>query len=131
MLVILGIVVFYDLMLKAYSLRSPGIIAVRRKCTSNWLYWNGIVRMFMEIYMNLTLFNFVSLVNLDWNTNLPAVNFSNTFAIVGTLVVFIAPVILLRHTWRNLHKFGDESFSKRHGAILEGVDLDYINEDKP
>ena len=102
--------VFYDLMLKAYSIRSPGIIAVRRRCTSNWLYWNGIVRMFMEIYMNLTLFNFVSLVNLDWETNLPAVNFSNTFAIVGTIVAFIAPVILLRHTWQNLCKFGDESF---------------------
>ena len=128
-MVVFVVIWLYDLMLKAYSLKWPGIGSVRRRCTSNWLYWNPLVRLFKEIYMNLTLFTMVNIVSLEWDTELPAVTFCNVFSIVALIVVLTLPVFLIVHTSRNLRNFQKESFQKRHGAMFEGLELDVRKRD--
>ena len=112
-------------MLKLLALRWPSIGKIRRKYTAKWLYWNGIVRLFMEIYMNLTLFSLLNLKTIEWGTNLPAVNFSNTFAILAIIVAATAPVLLIVHAARNLRSLQDDSYQSRHGAMFEGLEHDY------
>ena len=60
--------------------------------------------------MNLALFSCVNLSHLDWDTNLPAVNFSNMFAILAMMAVVTVPVVLIVNTLRNLRKLQSESY---------------------
>ena len=130
LILLLGVLVLYDLMLKAYSLKSPSIGSVRRRCTQGWLYWNFIVRLFTEIYMNLTLFTMVNLMEMEWDSNLAAANFSNLFSILATCIVFTAPVALIVLTSRNLRDHKTASFQRRFGAVVEGIELDFTKRDE-
>ena len=47
------------------------------------------------------------------------------FAIVATIFVVVAPIILIVFTMRNFRKLSDEQFQKRHGVMCEGLELNY------
>ena len=104
LILLLGMMVLIDLTMKLLSHKVPSIDKVRRKWTSKWLYWNGIIRLFLEIYMNVTLFSLVNLANLEWDTFLSGVNFTNTMSILAIIVAFTAPVVLIVHAFLNLQK---------------------------
>ena len=74
--------------------------------------------------MNLALFSCVNLSHLEWDTNLPAVNFSNLFAILAMMTVIAVPVVLIVNALRNLNNLQSESYQSRHGALFEGIELD-------
>ena len=112
LILLVSFVALFDLLLRAYTylLKQPCIARCRNKVTAKWLYWNGSTRLFMEIYMNLALFSCVNLSHLDWDTNLPAVNFSNMFAILAMIAVISVPVALIVNALKNLGNLQSESY---------------------
>ena len=120
------IVLAVDMILLALTFKWPKIQTFRQKYTVKYLYWNGLVRFFMEIYLYLALFSFINLANMDWDTSLPAVNFSNFCAIIGTIIVIIGPIILITFTMLRFKDLGKEEFQKRHGVMVEGLELNYM-----
>ena len=114
-----------DMILLALTYKWPKIQTFRQKYTIKYLYWNGLVRFFMEIYLFLAMFSFINLANMDWDTSLPAVNFSNFCAIVGTILVIVGPIILIVFTMRKFKDLSNEEFQKRHGVMVEGLELNY------
>ena len=119
------IVITLDMILLALTYKWPKIKNFREKWTKKYLYWNGLVRFFMEIYLCLTMFSLINLMHMDWDTSLPAVNFSNFCAIVATILVVIGPVILIVFTLRSYKDLSKDEFQKRHGVMVEGLELNY------
>ena len=81
----------------------------------------------MEVYLSLTMFSLINLMNMDWDTDLPSVNFSNFFAIVGTIVAVVCPIILIVFTMRHYKDLNKDEFQKRHGVMLEGLEVNYMD----
>lgn len=67
-ILVVWIVITLDMILLALSYKWPKIQNCREKWTKKHLYWNGLVRFFMEIYLCLTLFSLVNLMNMVWDT---------------------------------------------------------------
>ena len=120
-----GMVVMVDMILLVLSKKWPNLKSIREKRTKKFLYWNTLVRFFMEIYLSLTMFSLINLMNLEWKTSLPAVNFSNFFAIVSMIVVVVCPIVLIVFTMRHFRDLNNEEFKERHGAMTEGLELNY------
>ena len=61
----------------------------------DYLFWNGTLRLFMELYMEVTLLTLFNLKVIDWETGFKAVFFNNLFVIIMTGAVLVVPIILL------------------------------------
>ena len=59
------------------------------------LLWNGLIRLFMEIYLETTLLSMHNLKNLEWRPDTPLYTASNLLAIFFFALVFVLPIFLL------------------------------------
>ena len=81
-----------------------------REKTKDLLYWNGLTRFFMEVYLDIAILAFVNLSHLEWNADLPAVNFSNLMALFVAILVCSIPILVIVHMVRSLKKVEQEDF---------------------
>ena len=64
----------------------------------------------MEVYLDIAILAFVNLSHLEWNADLPAVNFSNLIALFVAILVCCIPILVIVHMVRSLKKVEQEDF---------------------
>ena len=122
--IILIVVLFIDFVLWLVGKKVPKVAGFRHKTTKKWLYWNLLIRILMEVYLNLVLFSWINLVKSDWSSELPAVRFCNFFALVTCIVTIVCPIVMVVHAIKNRKNWRDPSYQEKNGAIFEGLNLD-------
>ena len=85
------------------------------------LFWNGIIRVIMETYMEVSLISVLNISVIDWQADDSYVLASNILSLVFLSLFSAFPLLLLlklcrsRESW---HKYG---FKKRYGTVFEGL----------
>ena len=60
-----------------------------------YVYWNGTIRIFMEGYIDLTLFAMLNINEIFWNEDIKAVTVCNWISIVLLSLTMVMPIVLL------------------------------------
>ena len=58
------------------------------------LLWNGLIRLYMEMYQDLAQASVINMYTADWQTNFTWVNISNYYALAGFILVTALPILL-------------------------------------
>ena len=123
--ILLIVLVFVDVVLKLLGRKFYKVAQFREKTTQKILYWNLLIRYFMEVYINFAMCSMINLARLDWDTELTAVNFSNFFALLIMISTIVCPPIMVVHALKNFHAWQDPAYHAKSGALLEGLYLDF------
>ena len=73
---------------------------------SNLIFWNMILRMFLEGYMEYSITSLMNIYKLKWESRSDA--FSSVFSIIIFLWIFIFPFLVWYLCWKNLGKLNEE-----------------------
>lgn len=73
---------------------------------ANLIFWNMIIRMFLEGYMQYAITSLMNIYKLKWNSK--SETFSSLFSIIIFAWVFIFPFLVWFILWKNLEKLSDE-----------------------
>lgn len=87
----------------------------------NYLYWNGVFRLYMEVYFDITLLSLLNMHMLDWQTEFVAIQASNVISVVTLALISVVPVYFFVFYLKKLDKWGDEGFKKNYSSVLEGT----------
>ena len=120
---LLTLMTVVDILLMYASRKFPKAGQLRNKTTKKFLYWNWTIRFFMEIYMSFTMFSFVALTSLEWDSPFAAVQFSNYFALAIAMVIIVGPAFLIRHLIKNMNNLNDKKFKDKYGTLTSEVEL--------
>lgn len=63
-----------------------------RKKVGDYLYFNGSIRFFMEVYFDVALLSALNLETVDWNTLFPSEKISNAMSIFFLVVIGLGPL---------------------------------------
>ena len=97
------------------------------KKLGTYLYYNGLQRFYMEIYMDLALLSILNLHMADWETEFIAEKISNYLSGFVFFLVCLFPPIFLVFFCFNKPRFNSKRFQKKSGAVLEGMNLSRRN----
>jgi len=86
----------------------------------NKIYWNLILRICIEGYLDFSITAPLNLGKLMWNT--PSDYFSSICSMVAVAIVILFPFGVIAILYRYRKKLTDEEFHKKFGAIMEGID---------
>ena len=89
------------------------------------LYWNWIFRFMIEVYLEITLTVLINLVTLYWDSDFPAVTFSNIFSFVFLGIFTGLPIFILIFYLIHINSWEKEKFEQRWGSVIKGVRFDY------
>ena len=81
--------------------------------------------MYIELYLDLSMYAFLNLKKLDWDTKEKAVEFSNALAIIHTILMVPIPVCMVLFHVKNISKWNDEEFSSKHSSFADGTRKDF------
>ena len=91
---------------------------------SAYLFWNGLIRFYMELFFDLSLYSILNIHTVDERTaKFPSVQASNYFsmAILGLTCLFF--VFLIAVYVRNYKDWDKEQFQDSYGDFIGGTDL--------
>ena len=88
-----------------------------------YLYYNGTLRFYMEIFFEVALFSSLNLHTMDWESKFADVRASNKVACL--MILFIAPIppILCVFYCCNKPHFASQKFSETYGSPLDGTNV--------
>ena len=88
-----------------------------------YLFWNGSIRLFMEAYIDFSLFSMLNIKDIQWPDDgiLTAVTASNYLAYACFGLCCSVPFLLFFIACCNHKKWGNNSFTMRFGAFLDGT----------
>ena len=89
-----------------------------------YLFWGGSIRFFTEGYLDFCTFAFMNIKTLDWESQLPAVTFTNYVAIFIVFLACFLPVFVVVYYICRMHVWHTEEFQERWGFVLEGLAID-------
>jgi len=95
---------------------------------SGYFFWNGLIRLFMEIFFEVAFASSLNLYIVDWDTPFAAVKFSNILSLLFFITSIVISLLLIVFYAKNLGRVDDESFDSRFGAGLEGTNLKKAND---
>ena len=87
------------------------------------MFWNGQIRLFMELFIELGLLACLNMANADWETPFPSVMYSNNLALDFLIVTCLLPVVFLLFYCYRRANWSNEDFQSRYGAFLDGTNL--------
>ena len=58
------------------------------------MFWNGYIRLFMEVFQELALHSALNIHTLQWDSPFEAVKYSNYLSIIFLSLVCIVPICL-------------------------------------
>ena len=98
-----------------------------KKITDN-LFHSTSLRFFYEGYLEIGIALSISIIRMEWNSDLgPAVIYCNIFTIVLAAVMIALPVFIAVCYFTNIERLDDEKFASKYGTLYDGMKL---NEDK-
>ena len=78
------------------------------KFLGSMLIWNGLIRLYMELYQDLSQSSVLNMYTADWETNFTWVKVSNYYGLAGFIIVTALPILLFipfyccrRKRWSN------------------------------
>ena len=91
----ISLVVLIYFMLKPCASKCGGRIKKVRKAIRKRLFWNSIIRFFIESFLELGMCAIMNVKTLFWHQGLYSLGFNNVFAFFVTLAIIILPVALI------------------------------------
>ena len=61
---------------------------------ANFLFWNGLIRLYLEVYAGMALASVLNMQAVDWQTSFKWVSVSNYSALIGLILIIALPVLL-------------------------------------
>ena len=92
-----------------------------RNKLSNFVFWNGTIRIFLEVYLELFLFSLMDIAVMESLRENEEVKKSNQIALVTMLISVASPIFLLTYFCRRRDQVQRESFLNRVGSFVEGT----------
>ena len=85
------------------------------------LFWNGIIRVIMETYMEVSLISVLNISVIDWQTDDSYILASSLFALVFLSLFSSLPLLLLLKLCTSRKRWHFVGFKKRYGTVFEGL----------
>ena len=89
---------------------------------SAFLLWNGLIRIYMELYQDLSLIAALNMHTVDWESPFLWVKVANIYGLIGLIMATSLPILLMipfycckRAKWNN------KEFQNTHGAFFQGT----------
>ena len=95
------------------------------KKLSPHLFWNGLIRLFIEVFQEVALIGALNLHTVEWSSSFMTVEYSNYLALIFTSLIFLVPIGLTVFYCRRLNDLNKKTFEKKYGAFLEGNNLNH------
>ena len=81
--------------------RKTGRLARQRNNLKNYFFYNGVIRFYMETFLNLLLASLLNVYTVDWNSPFSAIiysNYASIFILSSTIVtLFILFIVYCRN----------------------------------
>ena len=123
MIAYVGLYVIFLFVVWPLTKLCPKIQKVTNKLR-DFLFWGGTMRFFIESYMQICICTMLNLKEYEWEGSITLIALSDVLAIIAFVVVTVLPIALLIFFACNISRWDEERFAERHGAFLEGADLD-------
>ena len=89
------------------------------------LYFGPLLMIFYEGYLEMSISTFISWYNLEWSPELgKSVLYCNIFTYTMILVLITFPFFILIFYSRRADSLHEERFTRRYGAIYEGLKVE-------
>lgn len=90
-----------------------------------YLYWNGLIRFFIEVYLDFTLLAFINLRDFEWDSSFSSVTFCNLLAVNVVIAISVLPIALISFfLCKKSAAWKEEKFQERYGSFLDGTNLE-------
>ena len=86
-----------------------------------YLYFNGSIRFYMEVFLDVGLVASLNLHTVDWNSPFPSIQASNYLSIVMIVLIVIWPLCAILKACCRPRIWRHRSFKDKFGTVLEGV----------
>ena len=77
---------------------------------TDFLYWNGLIRFFMEGYLEFFMMSVLNSKALYWRRELQSVTASNVLSFISMTLLIILPIFFMFFYMRNIHKWNKDEF---------------------
>lgn len=71
------------------------------------IYWNGILRLFLELYQDLALQSYLNIMTAEWDSVYPSVQYSNYLSVFVISLVVALPVYCALIAFRCRSRWND------------------------
>ena len=88
---------------------------------STFLYWNGIIRFFIESYLDFAVCALINLKEINWEDDLSAVYYNNVLTFLTVVCLGLIPIILVVFYIYKLKMWNDEEFKAKYSSLIEGT----------
>ena len=61
---------------------------------AKFLFWNGLIRLYLEIYVGMALASMLNMYTIDWQSQFQWVKVSNYSALAGLILIVLPPIFL-------------------------------------
>ena len=96
------------------------VTKVSSKLTS-YLYWNGLIRLLMEAYLDVSICTLINLKKYVWIAEFNALTFNNLLVIFFATVLLLCPPLLLIFAACKHNKWQSEEYKNKHGSLIDGT----------
>lgn len=94
------------------------------------LFWNGLLRLFMEAYLEFSLAVILNLWYIEFDHENGAVLYQSICTLLYAIILFGLPVFVVKFYKRNLDKLDETEFKEKYGSVYEGLRLNERDEDE-
>ena len=94
-----------------------------------YLFWNGFIRLYMEIYLSMALASILDIYTVDKQSPFKWVKVSNYSALISLIIIALLPILFFVPFYFCKRKqWSTEEFQKTYGSLLEGTRIELRKE---
>ena len=114
------LLIIFSIPLIILAKKCSKVTKVSSKLTS-YLYWNGLIRLLMEAYLDVSICTLINLKKYVWIDEFNALTFNNLLVIFfATVLLFCPPFLLILAACKH-HKWQSEEYKNKYGTIIDGT----------
>lgn len=88
------------------------------------LFWNSLIRLLTESYLELLLTSALNLRFGSWELEYDSHKFSMSLSMVILAVLLVAPLVIFILWWRRHENWTSNEFKDKYGSLLDGVAIE-------
>ena len=96
------------------------VTKVSSKLTS-YLYWNGLIRLLMEAYLDVSICTLINLKRYFWIVEFNSLTLNNLLVIFFAFVLIFFPPFLLIFAACKHNKWQSEEYQNKYGTLTDGT----------
>ena len=86
-----------------------------------YLYWNGTIRLFFEIFYEIFLLTVLNLHSSDWDRVFKSKVYSNVLSVIFVVSFVAIPIFLVIFSCVKRKAWNNDNFEAKYGAFLDGT----------